>query len=58
MRTNNKMAEFKRPDGRKVDELREPIKAEVGIIENADGSAISCSSNSFGLNVTVDSELE
>jgi exosome complex component RRP41 len=29
---------FKRPDGRKVDETRE-VKAEVGIIPNADGSA-------------------
>lgn len=29
----------KRPDGRKFDELR-PIKAEVGIIPNADGSAL------------------
>jgi len=31
--------EFKRPDGRKTDETRE-IKAEVGIIPNADGSAM------------------
>jgi exosome complex component RRP41 len=30
--------EFKRPDGRKVDEIR-PMKAEIGIIPNADGSA-------------------
>ena len=30
---------FKRPDGRKVDELR-PIKAKVGVIPNADGSAM------------------
>ena len=29
----------KRPDGRKMDELR-PIKAEVGIVKNADGSAL------------------
>lgn len=29
----------KRPDGRKMDELR-PIKAEVGIVPNADGSAL------------------
>ena len=35
----NKMAKtFKRPSGRKVDEMRE-MKAEVGIIPNADGSA-------------------
>ena len=34
------MAEkFKRPDGRKVDEMR-PMKAEVGIVPNADGSAM------------------
>jgi exosome complex component RRP41 len=33
------MAEVKRSDGRKVDELRE-MKAEVGIIPNADGSAM------------------
>lgn len=31
--------EFKRPDGRKIEELR-PIKAEVGIVPNADGSAL------------------
>ena len=31
--------EFKRPDGRKNDEMR-PIKAKVGIIPNADGSAM------------------
>lgn len=31
---------FKRPDGRAVDELRQPIKAKVGIIPNADGSAM------------------
>ncbi|MBI3623927.1 exosome complex exonuclease Rrp41 [Candidatus Pacearchaeota archaeon] len=33
------MTTFKRPDGRKVDELR-PMKAKVGIIPNADGSAM------------------
>ena len=31
--------EFKRTDGRKVDEMRE-IKAKVGVVPNADGSAI------------------
>ncbi len=31
--------EFKRPDGRKVDEIRE-MKAQVGVVPNADGSAI------------------
>ncbi len=30
---------FKRPDGRKVDEIR-PMKAKVGVIPNADGSAM------------------
>lgn len=33
------MAEFKRPDGRKKDEIRE-MSAEVGVIPNADGSAV------------------
>lgn len=33
------MTAFKRPDGRKIDELR-PMKAKVGIIPNADGSAM------------------
>jgi len=40
--------EFKRPDGRKSDELR-PIKAKVGIIPNADGSAMF----SFGDTVAI-----
>ena len=31
---------YKRTDGRKNDELRSPIKAKVGIIPNADGSAM------------------
>lgn len=31
--------EFQRPDGRKPDELR-PIKAKVGVVPNADGSAM------------------
>jgi exosome complex component RRP41 len=35
-----KEKEYKRSDGRKVTELRSPIKAEVGIIPNADGSAM------------------
>ncbi len=34
------MTDFKRPDGRKVDELRQPVSAKVGIIPNADGSAM------------------
>lgn len=29
---------FKRPDGRKIEEMR-PMKAEIGIVPNADGSA-------------------
>jgi len=32
--------EYKRADGRKNNELRSPIKAEVGVIPNADGSAM------------------
>jgi len=32
------MANFKRPDGRKVEEMR-PMKAEIGVVPNADGSA-------------------
>jgi exosome complex component RRP41 len=31
--------DFKRPDGRKIDELR-PVSAKVGIVPNADGSAM------------------
>ena len=38
--------EFKRPDGRKVDELRK-ITAKVGVVPNADGSAM------FGFGDTV-----
>jgi exosome complex component RRP41 len=33
------MTEFKRPDGRKINELR-PIEAKVGVIPSADGSAM------------------
>jgi exosome complex component RRP41 len=40
--------EFKRPDGRKVDEIR-PMKAKVGIIPNADGSAMF----SFGDTIAI-----
>ena len=42
------MATFKRPDGRKVDELR-PMKAEVGVVPNADGSAMF----SFGDTIAI-----
>ncbi len=31
---------YKRTDGRKLDELRSPILAKVGVIKNADGSAM------------------
>lgn len=40
--------EFKRPDGRKVDEIR-PMSAEVGIVPSADGSA----KFSFGNTVAI-----
>ena len=40
------MTEFKRPDGRKVNELRK-ITAKVGVVPNADGSAI------FGFGDTI-----
>ena len=40
--------EFKRPDGRKVDELRK-ITAKVGVVPNADGSAMF----SFGDTVAI-----
>jgi exosome complex component RRP41 len=33
------MAEFKRLDGRKLDEMR-PVVAKVGVVKNADGSAM------------------
>lgn len=32
--------EFKRPDGRKPSEYRKPISAKVGVVPNADGSAM------------------
>ncbi|MBA7617857.1 Ribonuclease PH [subsurface metagenome] len=40
--------QFKRPDGRKVDEIRE-MKAKTGIVPNADGSAMF----SFGDTVAI-----
>ena len=43
-----KEKEFKRPDGRKLDELRE-MKAKVGVVPNADGSAIF----SFGDTIAI-----
>jgi exosome complex component RRP41 len=40
MELKNKMTNtFKRPDGRKLDEVR-PISAKVGVVPNADGSAL------------------
>ena len=39
---------FKRPDGRKIDELR-PMSAKVGVVPNADGSAMF----SFGDTIAV-----
>jgi len=41
-----KMTEFKRPDGRKINELRK-ITAKVGVVPNADGSAM------FGFGDTI-----
>jgi len=40
--------EFKRPDGRKINELR-PMKAKVGIVPNADGSAMFSSGDTIAL---------
>src|SRR3989338_1210010 len=40
--------EFKRPDGREIDELRK-MKAEVGVVPNADGSAMF----SFGDTIAI-----
>ena len=42
------MAEFKRPDKRKVNDIR-PMKAKVGIVPNADGSAMF----SFGGTIAI-----
>ena len=39
---------FKRTDGREVDEMR-PIKAKVGVIPNADGSAIFSSGDTIAV---------
>ena len=40
------MTTFKRPDGRKVDEVRK-MEAKVGVVPNADGSAM------FGFGETI-----
>ena len=42
---------FKRPDGRKPEELRQPLKAEVGVIKNADGSAMFQTGNTIALTI-------
>jgi len=47
-KTKKSEEEFKRPDGRKVDETR-PISAKVGVIPNADGSAMF----SFGDTIAI-----
>jgi exosome complex component RRP41 len=39
---------FKRPDGRKVEQLR-PIRAKVGVIPNADGSAMFATGNTIAI---------
>ena len=46
--TAKKSENFERPDGRKVDETR-PISAKVGVIPNADGSAMF----SFGDTIAI-----
>jgi exosome complex component RRP41 len=43
-----KSEKFERPDGRKIDELR-PIKAKVGVIANADGSAMYQSGDTIAI---------
>lgn len=42
------MTEFKRPDGRKITEMR-PASAKVGIIPNADGSAMFTSGKTIAI---------
>ena len=46
--TKEKSTAFKRPDGRKVDEMRK-MSAKVGIVPNADGSAMF----SFGDTIAI-----
>jgi exosome complex component RRP41 len=43
-----KIENFERPDGRKLNELR-PIKAKVGVIPNADGSAMYQSGDTIAI---------
>ena len=40
---------FKRQDGRKPNEMRKPISAKVGIVPNADGSAMYCSGKTIAI---------
>jgi len=47
-RKNKMSKEFKRLDGRKVEEIR-PMKAKVGVVPNADGSALF----SFGETIAI-----
>ena len=48
MTSKEKTKEFKRPDGRKHEEIR-PMSAKVGVVPNADGSAIF----SFGDTIAI-----
>ena len=49
LRRKNKMTKaFKRNSGRKTDEIR-PIEAKVGIVPNADGSAMFKSGNTVAI---------
>ncbi len=41
--------EFKRQSGRKPNEMRKPISAKVGIVPNADGSAMYCSGKTIAI---------
>ncbi|MBU4069695.1 MAG: exosome complex exonuclease Rrp41 [Nanoarchaeota archaeon] len=41
--------EFKRQDGRKPNEMRRPISAKVGVVPNADGSAMYCSGKTIAI---------
>ena len=40
---------YKRKDGRKIDELRKPILAKVGVVESADGSAMFQQGNTIAV---------
>ena len=40
--------EFKRPGGRKSDEIR-PMSAKIGVVPNADGSAMFSSGNRIAI---------